>query len=271
MKEMKGKRIAEEKLSFLKEDMERKGLSLSLAVVRVGEDPVSSVYVKRKKEELSRMGISVSIYDHDEKIEKEKLKENISSLEEDGIIVQLPLPKNLNAREVIDAIPEKKDVDLLSSSAIGKFYTGMTNTFPPVVGAVETLLEEYEIDCKGKNVVLMGAGALVGKPLSLYFLKKEATVSVLNAYTKQPERFTKEADILVSGVGRPGLVKGDMVKKNVVIIDAGTSSSGKKLKGDVDMRSVNEKASLVTPVPGGVGPLTIYHLANNLKILNDGR
>jgi len=269
---MDGKKIAREKFSELEEKMKERVNPLSLAVVCVGKDPVSSVYVGKKEKELSKRGVVVSVYNYKKDIQEKRLKEEVRSLKENGIIVQLPLPESLQTREVLDSIKKEKDVDLLSSVSCGEFYTGTAKTTPPVVGAVSTLLEEYKVECKGKNVVLIGGGALVGKPLAIHFIKEEATVTVVNRYTKNLKLFTREADILVSGAGKPGLIRGDMVKEGSTVIDAGTSSSSGELKGDVDADSLKDKPSLFSPVPGGVGPLTVYHLANNLRLLeNDNR
>ncbi len=267
---MQGRKIANRKLLELQEEIEKEKLSLSLGVVQVGENPVSTIYVNKKKKELEKIGISVSVYKKEENIKEEDLKKEISSLNESGIIVQLPLPSNFNKQDVLDSIPFLKDVDLLSSTSCGVFYSGKEEILPPVVGAVDILIEEYNISCRGKNVVLIGAGSLVGKPLSVFFMRKGATVSVVNKNTVNPEMFIKSADIVVSGAGSPGVVKGDMIKEGAVIIDAGTSADEGEIKGDVDANedSMKEKASLISPVPNGVGPLTLYVLAKNLKTLS---
>jgi len=236
--------IAEEKLRELGREIKEGKLSPSLAVVWVGDNQVSNIYVKIKKEKLEKIGIKVSVYSFPESISEEDLCEKILSLKEDGVIVQLPLPRNINKKRILNAVPKEKDVDFLSFYMTGVFYNGEERFFPPVVGAVKTLLDYYDIDYKEKKVALVGAGALVGKPLSVFFMNHKA-------------------DIVVSGTGVVGLIKKEMIKQGAVVIDAGTATEKGILKGDVDIESVKEKASFVSPVPGGVGPLTVYHLAKN--------
>ncbi len=264
MKILDGRKIAKEKFLQLKEEVEEKKLSLSLAVVVVGEDPVSKVYVKAKKKTLEKNGITVNIYCFPENIREEDLKKEISSLKEDGVIVQLPLPENIDRESVLEVIPYKKDVDVFSRELLGDYYLNKAIAVPPVVGAVKVLIAEHNIKLKGKNVVLLGGGDLVGKPLALYFLKEEATVSTLNKHTKNIKSFMKSADVVVSGVGVSKMIKGDMIKEGVVLIDAGTSVVFGDLVGDVDTESVEGKPSYLAKVPGGVGPLTVYCLAKNL-------
>ncbi|MCF7845516.1 MAG: bifunctional 5,10-methylenetetrahydrofolate dehydrogenase/5,10-methenyltetrahydrofolate cyclohydrolase [Candidatus Pacebacteria bacterium] len=263
-----GRKIAGEKFSELKRKIEKEQLSLSLAVVKVGKDETSQIYVNAKKRELEKVGISVSIYYFPEDVSEEELCKEIKLLKEDGVIVQLPLPVNLNKQKILDTVLEKKDVDLLSTTSLGKFYKGTNKINPPVVGAVKSILDYYRVEYREKNIVLVGSGMLVGKPLSVFFMESKNTVSVLNSRTNDIGYFTRKADIIVSGAGVPRLIKGDMIKDGAVVIDAGTSTEKGVLMGDVDIESVKEKASLVSPVPGGVGPLTVYHLAENLVRLN---
>ncbi len=269
MKILDGKSIAQRKSLELQKVIKRKKVNLSLAVVQVGKNPVSEVYVKQKRKKLGEMGIKVSVYNYREEIKEETFQAAIASLKEDAIIVQLPLPEKLNTRKVLDAIPERKDADLLSSASCGKFYTGKTKTLPPVVGATNILLEEYEISLKGKKVVLVGSGELVGKPLSIFFLRKSATVSIVNKDTPDISIFLQDADIIVSGAGKPGLLQGEMVKEGAVLIDAGASSEKGVIKGDVNTESLKGKDCFVSPVPGGVGPLTVYCLAKNILDLQE--
>lgn len=264
---MDGKKIAEEKFSRLKEEIKKEEEFPSLGVVQVGENEVSEVYIKEKKKRMERAGIVFCLHSIKEDVSEEDVKERVSTLKEDGIIVQLPLPSKFRKRNVLDAIPAGKDVDILSAGACGRFYTGFFDILPPVVGAVDTLLREHGVEVEGKEVVLIGAGELVGKPLSVYFMRREATVSVLNSKTKDLWQFTKNADIVVSGAGVPDLVKGKMIKEGAVLVDAGTSVDEGELKGDIEKETVEKKASYLAPVPGGVGPLTSYHLAYNLLYL----
>ena len=221
---------------------------------------------------------------------KKEIEKVIKSPVNSGVIIQLPLPrttfqekslteratqkvvrglpKKFLAEEFLNLIPEEKDVDVLSEKSLGKFYQGTLKILPPTVNGILYLLKSYKIGSIGKNVVIVGAGRLVGFPLATQLLKEKATLSVLNEWTRDASSFTKKADILISGVGKPNLIKGNVVKKGGVVIDAGTSMKKGKLIGDVDFKSVSEKASYITPVPGGVGPLTIACLLENLVKLN---
>ncbi len=261
---MNGREIAEKKFVQLQKKIKEEKIFLSLAVVRIGENAVSDIYIRVKKRELKKRGISVLVYSFPEDVLEDDLREKIGGLKEDGVIVQLPIPVSLDKEKVLSAIPEEKDVDFLSTGACGKFYRGVNRTNPPVVGAVKTLLQENGFSVKGKTVTLVGAGDLVGKPLTVFFIREGATVSVVNKDTEDLSFFTRNADVVVSGVGVPGLITGEMIKEGAVIIDCGTIDFSGKIKGDVDRESVKMKGGLFTPVPGGVGPLTVYHLANNL-------
>jgi methylenetetrahydrofolate dehydrogenase (NADP+) / methenyltetrahydrofolate cyclohydrolase len=262
-----GNQIAKEK--FLKIEEKIRNSSLSLAVVQVGENEVSRIYINAKKKELEKRGVSVSLYNLERGITTEEIKEKIKTLEEDGIIIQLPLPEEINKEDVLSSVPVEKDVDVLSFISCGLFYKGSLKTIPPVVGAVKTIFEENNISLLGKNVVLVGAGDLVGKPLSLFFMKEKATFSVIDENTKDINFFIQNADIIVSGAGVPELIKGDMVKKDTVVIDAGTSVVSGEVRGDVEREGLKLKTGLFSPVPGGVGPLTIYFLAENLLKLKN--
>jgi methylenetetrahydrofolate dehydrogenase (NADP+)/methenyltetrahydrofolate cyclohydrolase len=197
-----------------------------------------------------------------------------------GIIIQLPLPQKFLPEELLNLIPKEKDIDVLSEESLGKFYQGTLKILPPTVSGILYLLKNYRIELKGKDVVVIGAGRLVGFPLAVQLLKEKATLSVLNELTKDAPSFIRKANILISGVGKPNLIKSKMVKKGVVIIDAGTSiKKGEsrrdvsgilrdRLVGDVDFEEVSKKASYITPVPGGVGPLTVACLLENLVKLS---
>jgi len=281
-----GKGLSIKILERVKKSIKRKNLRLSLAVVQVGENSVSQVYINQKEKICKAVGIDFILYRFSEDITTDKLKEEIKKISDNsdisGIIVQLPLPKNINTQEVLNAIPPEKDIDRLSEESFGKFSSparpkplakedGDSSILPPVVCAVSKLLKEYKIKVKGKNVILVGAGKLVGKPLMIWFSREGAVVTVVDKNTRNPEYFTKKADILISGVGRPNLITGEMIKKGAVVIDAGTSSEKGKIKGDVDFKSVSKKASYITPVPGGVGPMTVACLLKNLVILHKER
>lgn len=272
MKILDGKKLSEEILAYLKKEIKKANLKLRLAVVQVGKNPVSNVYIESKKKAAEKLGMNFKLYQFDEKIRPDDLKKEIERIvgdpENSGVIIQLPLPKKFLTDEFLNLIPAEKDVDVLSEKSLGKFYQGKLKILPPIVAGILELLRSYKIKLKGKNIVLLGAGRLVGLPLAVQLMREKATVSVLNEFTKDTASFTKKAALLISGVGKPNLVKGNMVKRGVVVVDAGTSQVAGKLVGDVDFESVAKKASYITPVPGGVGPLTVACLLENLVKLN---
>ena len=173
----------------------------------------------------------------------------------------------MNAQYILNSVPPEKDVDVLSARPLGNFFVGKSIAIPPVVGAIQALLHEYEIDYQSKHVLIVGAGALVGKPVAVWLLNEKVAFSVIEEGAPGREVLMESADIIISGVGKPGLISGDMVKEGVIMIDAGTSEAGGKLAGDAEFESVSAKASHITPVPGGVGPLTVVILFKNLLAL----
>ena len=191
-------------------------------------------------------------------IEDTQRNENLT-----GLIVQLPLPKHIDASRVIKHIKPEIDVDCLTSANLGKLITGDYCIEPPTPGAILEILKNHDIELKGKNVVLMGTGTLIGRPLANLLFHAQASVSTCNSSTKNPEELTRKADIIISGVGKHNLITGDMIKKGAVVIDAGVCFVDGKMYGDVNFNQVSKKASLVTPTPGGVGPLTVAKLVEN--------
>jgi len=263
-----GRILADEVLGDLKSRVDKSGLKLKLAVIMVGEDLVSEVYIKQKRKACEYVGVNFDLFKFPSEISIADLKSKIQKIarnpEITGIVIQLPLPEKFRAQDFLNLIPSEKDVDVLSENGIAKFYGGNSVVFPPTVCAISRLLEEYKISLKGKNIVIIGAGRLIGLPLTLWLLKSGATVSVLNSFTKDIESFCKKADIIISGAGKQNLITGKMVKEGVAIIDAGSSSEAGKTKGDIDFESVSKKASYITPVPGGVGPMTVACLLKNI-------
>lgn len=271
MKILDGKKLAEKTLKEIKKEIQKQHLSLRLVVVRVGKNSVSDSYIGQKKKACERAGIDFKTFGFPANISQKKLKKEAKKIIKDkdnsGIVVQLPLPSKIHTQEILNLIPLAKDIDCLSEESLGKFYTGNLSILPPVVGAISVFFKEYKINITGKNVVLMGSGRLVGRPLAVWLFRKKATFTVLNAKTTNTLFFTKKADILISGVGKPNLIKGNMIKKETVVIDAGTSIEKGKIRGDVDPKSVAKKAGYLSPVPGGVGPLAVACLIKNLLIL----
>ncbi len=242
-----------------------------LAVVLVGDDPASEVYVKNKIKACQKVGIESFFYKLDKNILTEELLDVIADLnsreEVDGILVQLPLPPQIDQGEVVLAISPEKDVDGFHPQNMGRLVAQREDGFIPCTPlGIDLLLKHYGIELKGKDVVIVGAGFIVGRPLSLLMLWRNATVTVCHIHTKDLRKFTSQADILVSATGVPGLIKGDMVKEGVVVVDVGISKVDGKIVGDVVFEEVKEKASAITPVPGGVGPMTVTGLLlNTLK------
>ncbi len=243
----------------------------TLAVLLIGEDPASQVYVSNKEKACQKVGIRSLSYRLPYNTTTQELLELIAQLnadeEVDGILVQLPLPSHINQQEIILAISPKKDVDGFHPENMGRLVVRMEDGFIPCTPlGIDLLLSHYGIELKGKDVVIVGAGFIVGRPLSLLMLWRDATVSVCHIYTKDIKEYTKRADILISATGVPGLIKAHMVKEGAVVVDVGISRVGDRIVGDVDFEEVKEKAYAITPVPGGVGPMTVTGLLlNTLK------
>ncbi len=253
-------KLASTRLEEIRKDITDR---LSLGVVQIGEDSVSSVFINEKRKAAEKLGINFNHYQFSEDISLKILREKMKKFTDEGIIIQLPIKGRLETQKALNLIPFEKDVDVLSEKSLGKFYTGRLDILPPVVWAVDQVLKANRIDIAKKHLVVVGPGRLVGKPTALYAAKRKATVSVVGKSSPNKEKVIKMADVVVTGVGKPKIITGNMIKKGAVVIDAGTSKIDGVLTGDVDTESVKEKA-LVTPVPGGVGPLTVVGLLNNL-------
>lgn len=275
MKLLDGKKLADKILANIKKEIKNCHLKLRLAVILVGENMASKIFIKQKQKACKEVGIEFKLFNFSRKITSDRFKKEIKKIAKNpsnsGIIIQLPLPSHINTQEILDLIPFGKDVDVLSENGLERFSQRTLPIMPPTVGGISRMLKKYKIDIIGRNIVIVGAGRLVGYPLALWFLRQKSTVSVLNKYTKDFFSFIKKADILISGVGKPNLIRGNMVKKGVIIIDAGTSMKNGKLVGDVDFNNVSRKASYITPVPGGVGPMTVACLIENLIAINKKR
>lgn len=263
-----GKKLSQKILDEVKAEVQKIVEKLRLAAVVIGKDPVVEKFVAQKKKTAESVGIDVRVYQFDVSITTNELRKRLSEIVHEekntGVIIQLPLPEHINAQYILNSVTPEKDVDVLSARMIGNFIIGKSPILPPVVGAIKAFLDEYKIDYKNKYVVVVGAGNLVGRPTAIWLLNEKVTFSVVRSGTEHPEEFLQKADIIISGVGRPKFITGDMVKKGVIIIDAGTSESEGKIAGDVDFDSVAPKASYITPVPGGVGPVTVAVLLENL-------
>lgn len=270
-----GKIIADKTFELLRREIKTKKLQLKLAVILVGDNPVSKIYVKEKEKACRNIGIDFELFVFPMGILEKELEEKIKKISENpqnsGVVIQLPLPKNFSTQEIINLVPPEKDIDVLSEKTRQIFAKGESTIFPPVVGAVKKLLDEYSISLKDKKIVLIGSGRLVGEPLAIWLASQKINYSIINTKTENINAIIKEADVIISGVGKPKFITGQMVKQESIAIDAGTSCEGCKSSGDFDFETVSEKASYITPVPGGVGPLTVATLLENLVKLNTNK
>ncbi|RIJ41850.1 bifunctional 5,10-methylenetetrahydrofolate dehydrogenase/5,10-methenyltetrahydrofolate cyclohydrolase [Pontibacter oryzae] len=257
---------------------EKGGKVPHLAAILVGNDGGSVTYVNNKVLACERIGFGSSLIRYEDTVTEEELLTKINELnndnEVDGFIVQLPLPKHINTEKVIEAINPKKDVDGFHPTNVGRMVAGLPAYLPATPAGILQLLKRYEIETKGKHCVVVGRSNIVGTPMSILMSKctypGEATVTICHRNTVNLPFHTLQADILIVAVGKPGLITADMVKEGAVVIDVGTTrvpdatrKSGFRLRGDVDFENVAEKCSYITPVPGGVGPLTIAMLMTN--------
>jgi len=247
---------------------EKCGCTPGLAVVLVGQDPASAAYVNMKKKACERVGIYSITHDMPENISQDAIEKIITNMNNDstidGILIQLPLPKQIDERRLLDLVSPKKDVDGFHPFNVGKLTTGLDGFVPCTPLGVMELLAEYNIDVKGKNCVVVGASNIVGKPMASLLLNADATVEICHIFTDDLKKHTLAADIILVGVGVINLIKEDMVKDDAIIIDIGINRTDDgKLVGDVDFANVKQKCSYITPVPGGVGPMTIAMLLSN--------
>lgn len=250
------------------ETLKEQGIFPGLAVIIVGDDPASRVYVNNKKKACERLGIYSEEYALSADTSEEKLLGLIDELNGkdyiSGILVQLPLPKHINEKKVIERIDPKKDVDAFHPVNVGKIMTGDYDFVPCTPAGIMELIKESEVSVCGKECVVVGRSNIVGKPMAMLLLHENGTVTVCHSRTKDLEEKTKNADILVVAVGKPNFVTGDMVKDGAVVIDVGINRiAEKKLVGDVDFETAEKVAGAITPVPGGVGPMTIAMLMKN--------
>lgn len=266
-----GKKIATELRAQLRAevlDLKERGIILGLAVIIVGNDSASKIYVKNKKRACEEIGINSQVFELEEKISQDELLALIEKLNVEekihGILVQLPLPSHIEKEKIILAIDPKKDVDCFHPENIGKVFLNSPRFLPCTPAGILEILKRYDIEIVGKDVVIVGRSNIVGKPLALMMINEGATVTVCHSKTKNLKEKCLGADILVSAVGKTGLITKDMIKQGAVVIDVGMNRDDeRKLTGDVDFSEVSQIASAITPVPGGVGPMTITMLLKN--------
>lgn len=266
-----GKAISAEVRAEIKKEVSllaENGIKVCLAVVIVGDDPASQVYVRNKKRACDETGIASEIIAMPAETTEEELISVLDGLnsrsEINGILVQLPLPKHINERNIIAHIDPKKDVDAFCDENVGRIMTGNFSFLPCTPAGIIELLHRSGVSVCGKDCVVIGRSNIVGKPMAMLLLHENGTVTICHSRTKNLPEITRRADILVSAVGKAGFVTADMVKPGAVVIDVGMNRTPEgKLTGDVDFASVEPIASLITPVPGGVGPMTVTMLLKN--------
>lgn len=267
-----GKALAKKTRESLKiecDELKEKGIIPKLAVIMVGDNPASKVYVRNKSRACEEIGIEYEEYLLKEDITQQELIGLIQNLNENpnihGILLQSPIPNHLNINEAFHTISEKKDVDGFTPTSVGKLSIGEDTFVSCTPYGVMRMFEEYQIDLTGKDVVVLGRSNIVGKPLIQCCLNKNATVTVCHSKTKNLAEHTKRADVIIAAIGKSKFVTADMVKEGAIVIDVGINrGEDKKLTGDVDFEAVEKIASYITPVPGGVGPMTIAMLMNNV-------
>lgn len=263
-----GKKISTEVKEELKQKVAAEGLEVTLAVIQVGNDPASTVYVGNKKKACEYIGIRSLAYELPEETTEEELLNLVRDLNarEDvhGILVQLPLPAHINEDKVIQTISPLKDVDGFHPQSVGALSIGQKGFVSCTPAGVIELLKRSDVEIEGKECVIVGRSNIVGKPMALLMLRENATVTICHSRTKNLKAVTKRADILIVAIGKPKFIDASYVKDGAVVIDVGIHrDENNKLCGDVDFASVEPKASAITPVPGGVGPMTIAMLMNN--------
>lgn len=250
------------------EELKKKGITPGLAVILVGDDPASHVYVRNKERACEEVGFYSEKYELPENTTQEELNALVDKLNEkkeiNGILCQLPLPKHLDDKAVIDRIDPKKDVDAFHPENVGAIMIGDYHFLPCTPAGVMELIHSTGVEIAGKKAVVIGRSNIVGKPMAMLLLHEDATVEITHSKTKNLADITRTADILVAAIGKAGFVTADMVKEGAVVIDVGMNRNAEgKLCGDVDFDEVSKKCSYITPVPGGVGPMTISMLMKN--------
>lgn len=266
-----GKELSKKIKKDIKQEVEiliqKTNIVPGLAIVLVGNNPASEIYVRNKLKAASLCLIDATLIRKEETITEEELINLVKELNQDekyhGIVVQLPLPKHINEQKIIDTIDVLKDVDGFGILNKGRLFSGLNTIESATPHGIIRLLEEYNIQIEGKNAVVVGRSNIVGKPMALLLLNRNATVTICHSRTKNLKEVTKLADILVVAIGKAKYITADMVKEGAVVIDVGTNRVNDVLCGDVDFENVSKIASYISPVPGGVGPLTIASLLEN--------
>lgn len=265
-----GKRVSEHILEKIGKEVEKYKVKPCLAVIIVGNDEASRLYVGIKQKSCDKVGIVFKKYSFPESVGEKELFLLINRLNNDqsvnGILVQLPLPKKINQERILSSISPEKDVDGLHPLNLGRLVMNQEGFVPCTPKGVIRLFDEYDIELRGKDVVIINRSLIVGKPLALLMIRRDATVSVCHTKTKDIKDKIKRAEIVVTAVGIADFIKKDMVKKKCIVIDVGMSKKHGRVVGDVDFENVKKVASYITPVPGGVGPMTVAMLMENILL-----
>lgn len=266
-----GKYVSQKIRENLKEEvlsLKEKGITPGLAVIIVGNNPSSEIYVRNKAKACEAVGINSSVIKFDSDIDEDTLIDKINELNIDknihGILVQLPLPKHIDEKRVIKSISPSKDVDCFTEENVGKISIGDYGPLPCTPAGIIELLNEYNVDVVGKNCCVIGRSNIVGKPMAMLLINAGATVTVCNSKTKDLKEITKNSDIVICAIGKPRYITSEYIKDQSVVIDVGINRlEDGKICGDIDFDNVVDKCSYITPVPGGVGPMTITSLLKN--------
>lgn len=270
-----GKKIRDKILDEVKYKIEDNNLKISLAIILIGNDEASKIYVKNKEKACEYVGIKCDKYLLDDNTSEGEVINLIDKLNNDnnvtGIILQSPVPSHINFDKCAGTIKYYKDVDGFTRDNIYNLYMNKEGLVPCTVKGIIRLLDEYKIEIEGKHIVIVGRGNIVGKPLINAMMNRNATVTVCHSKTKNLEDICKTADILVSAVGRPNLITKEMIRDNTIVIDVGISRVNDKVVGDADFENIKDKCSYITPVPGGVGPMTVAMIMENLLIAEELR
>ena len=270
-----GRQSAKKILTRLKRQItifKKHGKRFKLAVVLVGNDKASQSFIKQKEKSCQKININFELFNFQPDIKTDELCQKLKIIQEDpklsALVVQLPLPKKINTRKVLEQINPNLDVDCLTSYNLGKLTAGIYKILPPTPAAIMQLIKDYKSNFRSKHIVIIGKGELVGKPLGILLTQDQNTVTICNKYTKNLDFYTKQANIIITAVGKRNLITGSMIKKGAIVLDAGTNFRNKKIFGDVNFIQVSKKAKLVSPTPGGIGPVTVAKLLENIIILN---
>ena len=266
-----GKKIAAEIMERVAADVVKLRMPPLVAAVLVGTQEEMRRFLEIKEEMAVKAGFQYKWYEFPADIATKKLRAEINKIAKQkkvsGIILELPLPKHINQQAVLNAIPQEKDPDVLSQKAQGAFFVGRSAVMPPCPAAVKAILDYHKIDVVGKRAVVFGYGLLVGRPAAHMLASMKASVTVIARNDPDQEELCRQADIVVTGIGNAGMIKSDMIKQDAIVLDFGYGKLNGKISGDVDFESVRKKASLITPVPGGVGPLVCAVALENVLIL----